>query len=182
MHREDGRLRVRTQGEEPDGFECDLLEMFGELLSGVTVNSFKPFPVVSHRPRITIDNLVVAREAWAYPAAELTWVSEDQEANRFLAARAWRTSEALPERVFYRTPNEDKPVLLDFGSVPLVNLFARAVRKAAEAPDSLINMAEMQPDVQESWLHDESGASYTAELRIVAVDPSVYQEGKVHSK
>ncbi|WP_225074937.1 lantibiotic dehydratase [Streptomyces sp. CoT10] len=182
VHQEDGRLRVRTRGGEPDGFECDLLEMFGELLSGVTVNSFKPFPVVSHRPRITIDNLVVAREAWAYPAAELTWVSEEQEADRFLAARAWRADERLPERVFYRTPNEDKPVLLDFGSVPLVNLFTRAVRKAVEVPDAAIGLAEMLPDVPESWLQDRSGAGYTAELRMVAVDPSVYQEGQGHSE
>ncbi len=170
VHREQGRLVVRCRSGD---FEAPLIEVFGELLSGVTVNSFSPFPAGTHRPRITIDHLVVARESWSYSAAQLIWVTEEREADRFLAARAWRDGAGVPERVFYRTAHEDKPLFLDFSSISLVNLFAKAVRKAADGPDGTVRVTEMLPEMHDTWLHDRSGVGYTSELRFLAVDPSV---------
>jgi hypothetical protein len=144
--------------------------MLGEVLSGVTVNSFKPFAPAAHRPRVTVDRLVIARESWAIEIQELAWAALPDEAERFRAARAFRAEKNLPERVFYRSPTEDKPTFLDFGSIPLVNLFARTVRGAAELPSAVFGLTEMLPDLTDTWLRDGSGQGYTAEIRMVALD------------
>jgi hypothetical protein len=169
VERTDDRLEVRTR----DGAQrFDLLEVVGELLSPVTVNGFQPLPPAAHRPRIAIDRLVLARESWTLDATDLRWASIKKESDRFLAARIWRAELGLPERAFYKVPVEDKPVFVDFTSLVLVNLFAKAVRRTAEARQTSFTISEMLPDVGQTWLTDGDGARYTAELRIVAVDPS----------
>ncbi|BCB89682.1 lantibiotic dehydratase [Phytohabitans suffuscus] len=169
VERTGGRLEVRTR----DGARrFDLLEVMGELLSPVTVNGFHPLPPAAHRPRVAIDRLVLARESWTLDAAGVRWASIKKEPDRFLAARAWRAELGLPERAFYKVPVEDKPVFVDFTSLVLVNLFAKAVRRTAEARQTSFTVSEMLPDVGQTWLTDGDGAGYTAELRIVAVDPA----------
>ncbi|MEO3772669.1 lantibiotic dehydratase [Micromonospora sp. B9E7] len=169
VERTDGRLAVRTR----DGVRrFDLLEVVGELLSAATVNGFKPLPPAAHRPRIAIDRLVLARESWTLDATDLRWASIKKEPDRFLAARAWRAELGLPERAFYKVPVEDKPVFVDFTSLVLVNLFAKAVRRTAEARQTTFTVSEMLPDVGQTWLTDGHGAGYTTEVRIVAVDPA----------
>ena len=167
--RTDGRLEVRTR----DGARrFDLLEVVGELLSAATVNGFKPLPPAAHRPRVVIDRLVLARESWTLDVTDLRWASIKKESDRFLAARVWRAELGLPERAFYKVPVEDKPVFVDFTSLVLVNLFAKAVRRTAEARQTSLTVSEMLPDVGQTWLTDGDGAGYTAEVRIVAVDPA----------
>lgn len=169
VERTDGRLEVRTR----DGARrFDLLEVVGELLSAATVNGFKPLPPAAHRPRVTIDRLVLARESWTLDATDLRWASIKKESDRFLAARVWRAELGVPERAFYKVPVEDKPVFVDFTSLVLVNLFAKAVRRTAEARETSFTVSEMLPDVSQTWLTDGDGAGYTAEVRIVAVDPA----------
>ncbi|NES30188.1 lantibiotic dehydratase [Micromonospora terminaliae] len=169
VERSDGRLEVRTR----DGARrFDLLEVVGELLSAATVNGFKPLPPAAHRPRVTIDRLVLARESWTLDATDLRWASIKKEPDRFLAARAWRAELGLPERGFYKVPVEDKPVFVDFTSLVLVNLFAKAVRRTAEARQTTFTISEMLPDISQTWLTDGDGAGYTAEVRVVAVDPA----------
>jgi len=173
VERADGRLGVRTR----DGARrFDLLEVVGELLSAATVNGFKPLPPAAHRPRIAIDRLVLARESWTLDATDLRWAYLKKEPDRFLAARAWRAGLGLPERAFYKVPVEDKPVFVDFTSLVLVNLFAKAVRRTAEAQQTTFTVSEMLPDVGQTWLTDGDGAGYTAEVRIVAVDPAAGPE------
>ncbi|MEV7327465.1 lantibiotic dehydratase [Micromonospora sp. NPDC093244] len=170
----DGRLEVRTR----DGARhFDLLEVVGELLSAAIVNGFKPLPPAAHRPRIAIDRLVLARESWTVDAADLRWASIKKEPDRFLAARAWRAELGLPERAFYKVPVEDKPVFVDFTSLVLVNLFAKAVRRTAEARQTTFTVSEMLPDLDQTWLTDADGAGYTAEVRVVAVDPAAGTAG-----
>lgn len=169
VERTDNRLVVRTR----DGARrFDLLEVVGELLSAATVNGFRPLPLAAYRPRVTIDRLVLARESWTVDATDVRWAWIKQEAGRFLAARAWRAELGLPERAFYKVPVEDKPVFVDFTSLVLVNLFAKAVRRTAEAPRTSFTISEMLPDVGQTWLIDGNGAGYTAEVRVVAVDPA----------
>jgi hypothetical protein len=153
-------------------FEADLLEMLGELLSAVAVNAFKPVAAAPHRPRITVDRLVLSREAWMFTATEVDWaVSSIAEPERFLAARAWQAEHGIPDRAFYKSPTEDKPIFVDFRSITLVNMLAKVVRTAAAEPGAAVTLTEMMPGPQETWFRDDSGAGYTAELRIVAVDP-----------
>lgn len=169
VYEEQGRLVVRDRA---GSFEAPLLEMLSESLSTVSVNSFKPFASRAHRPRITVDRLVMAREAWSFRAADLTWATLKKEPARYLGARAWRAEHGLPERAFYKSPLEDKPVFVDFTSLALVNMFAKVVRQAADGDrDAVIGLTEMLPDTDGTWLGDHEGERYTAELRVIALDP-----------
>ncbi|OKI01924.1 hypothetical protein A6A06_12400 [Streptomyces sp. CB02923] len=166
---EEGRLVVR---DGAGTFRSPLLEVLSEPLSGVSVNSFAPFPPDRHRPRVTVDRLVMARESWTFPVADLPWTALRDEPERYLGARAWRGAQSLPERLFYTSPAEDKPMCVDFTSLALVNLFATAVRRAAEQDaEAVIKLTETLPDDDQTWLTDAAGERYTAELRVIAVDP-----------
>ncbi|MFH8753576.1 lantibiotic dehydratase [Streptomyces rimosus] len=159
-------------------FRAPLLEVLSEPLAGVIINSFRPLPAVRHRGRITVDRLVVARETWTLPVAELTWATLRNEPERFLAARSWRADNALPDRLFAKTPGETKPVFLDLTSIPLVNLFARAARRTLQdSPEATITLTEVLPDTDQTWLTDHAGERYASELRIIAVDPLLGREG-----
>ncbi|UNO43342.1 lantibiotic dehydratase [Streptomyces sp. MST-110588] len=165
----EGRLVVR---DGAGTFRAPLLEVLSEPLSGVAVNSFAPFAPARHRPRVTVDRLVLARESWSFPVADLSWTALRDEPERYLGARAWRGARALPDRLFYTSPAEDKPMYADFTSPALVNLFATAVRRAAvRDADAVITLTETLPDADETWLTDAAGERYTAELRVIAVDP-----------
>lgn len=103
------------------------------------------------------------------PATDVAWAGTRDEARRFAGARRWRTAVGLPEQVFLRVPVERKPIALDFRSLPLVNVAAKAIRRAAEVPDSSVTLTEMLPDTDELWLTDGEGRRYTAELRLLTL-------------
>ncbi|MER7672494.1 lantibiotic dehydratase [Kitasatospora sp. NPDC096128] len=162
------RLVVRVRGQER-GF--DLLEVIGELLTASVANAFRPLRTAPHRPRITLDRLVLCRESWTVDPAEAEWASRKDEGERFAAARAWAARYGVPERVFVKLPVELKPVLVDFGSLPLVNLLAKGIRRTVEeAPGATVTLTEAMPDNGGCWLPDARGRRYTSELRMVAVD------------
>ncbi|MET7869462.1 lantibiotic dehydratase [Streptomyces cyaneofuscatus] len=169
VHAVGGSLAVRSRSGD---FEADLLEMLGELLSAVAVNAFRPVAAAPHRPRITVDRLVLSREAWMFAAADADWAMQSMaEPERFMAARAWQAEHGVPNRVFYKSPTEDKPIFVDFRSITLVNMLAKVIRTAAAKPGAAVTLTEMLPDLEQTWFRDRSGAGHTAELRIVAVDP-----------
>jgi hypothetical protein len=166
VYADHGRLMVRSLRGP---FTASLLEVLSEALSGGVTNAFRPIGRGPHTPRVCIDRLVVARESWNLPAAEATWAFRKPEANRFAAARAWRAAHGLPERAFYGVPVEEKPSFVDFTSLPLVNLLAKAIRRSAEVQGSL-TLTEMLPDLSQLWLPDHDGARYTSEFRMCVVD------------
>src|SRR6185436_2379077 len=55
------------------GKRYPLLELLGEVLASTVLNGFHPLPPMAHRPRVTIDRLVMCREAWTFPVAEVRW-------------------------------------------------------------------------------------------------------------
>jgi hypothetical protein len=168
VHRRAGSLLVRSQ---PDGGEFDLIEVLGEQLSNAVVNAFRLTPPAEHRPRISIGGLVVQRESWTFDTRQLTWTHPGNRAERFRQAQAWRTSDQLPVRAFYRAGGEPKPIFVDFRSPSLVELLARAVRRTASGPrPEQFSLTEMLPDADQCWLVDAQGGRYTAELRLVAVN------------
>ncbi|GAA2207634.1 lantibiotic dehydratase [Nonomuraea monospora] len=168
VHERDGTAVVRAGR---DGREFPLLEVMGEYLSGIATNAFAPVAGGGHRPRVTVDRLVISRERWAFPVAGLAWAFRKDPAARFVEARRWRAAHRLPERAFYRVETEDKPIFVDFGSTVLVSLLAQCVRCCAgESPDADLTLSEMLPGLGECWLADAAGGRYTAELRLVAVD------------
>ncbi|HEY2576194.1 MAG TPA: lantibiotic dehydratase [Streptosporangiaceae bacterium] len=169
VRRRDGALRVVSA---ESGAEYDLLEILGEVLITAAVNSFRPFAAAPHRPRITIDRLVVSRESWAFGAADTKWAFVKDEAARYAAARSWRASHGLPERMFAVLPVERKPIAVNFTSLPLVNILAKEIRRTAEAGAPTFSVSEMLPDLGEMWLPDHDGRKYASEFRLVAVDES----------
>ncbi|MFE7497550.1 lantibiotic dehydratase [Streptomyces albidoflavus] len=167
VERRDGRLRV---SDLSGGFDADLIEVLGELLSMVTVDAFGVVPPLPHHPRITVDNLVVARETWRIPIAETGLAQGGDDAARFLAYQRFANCLGLPRRVFARVSGERKPVYVDRRSPLLITSFLHMVRRAAERPDAELAVTEMLPDQEHLWLPDAAGEFYTSEFRLVAVD------------
>jgi lantibiotic biosynthesis dehydratase-like protein len=165
--RRSGPDLVVTTGE----LRLDLMEVLGEYLSAAVMSAFSPVATTHHRPRILVDDLVLSREAWHRPAAELDWTGVVDRAERYRRATAWRVAEGLPVRAFYRVVVENKPLYVDFASPVLVDLFASTIRRATDDdPDAWIWLSELLPELDEQWVHDANGAAYSAELRVVAVD------------
>lgn len=153
------------------GERFDVMEPFSEMLMDAVIDAFAMFGEAEHAPRVTFDRLVVGRETWRFPARELLFSLEKDEARRFAGARAWRRRHALPQRIFVKSPYEQKPFFVDFDSPAYVTLLAKAVRRTREADgDERLVVTEMLPDVEQLWLTDADRRRYTAELRLAAVD------------
>ncbi|WP_326556943.1 non-ribosomal peptide synthetase [Micromonospora sp. NBC_01796] len=165
----DGTLTVRTR----DGkYALPLTEVVGEALMLQLIQRFDLLPPADHRPRITVDRVVIARENWRFAAAGLDFARTADEAERFREVRRWQRDRGLPRYVFVKTPVEKKPFFLDFASLASVDGFARAVRRTVEGagPDASLRLSEMLPTPEQLWLTDPTGGRRTAEFRLVAVD------------
>jgi len=169
-------MTVTRRGEDlvvqlaPSGTELDFFEVMGDELIEVVVNSFQPAAPAAHRPRITIDRLVLSRERWTFQVADSAWAFAKDEQERYYLARRWRQEHQLPERVFYRVPVEVKPTAADFRSIVLVNLFAKHIRQTRAAGHADYSVTEMLPDLDQLWLTDRQGRRYSSELRMIAYD------------
>lgn len=152
------------------GVELDFFEVIGKLMSGAVVNAFQPLAPAAHRPRVTIDRLVLSREQWTIGVKDSEWAFVKDEKRRYYEARRWRAKYGLPERVFFRVPVEGKPKAASFRSIALVNILAKLVRQTMEAGFEEYDVSEMLPDVDQLWLSDSAGRRYSSELRFVALD------------
>jgi hypothetical protein len=179
-------MTVIRRGEDlvvqlaPSGTELDFFEVIADEMSGVVTEAFRPTAPAAHRPaapnasahrpRITIDRLVLSREQWTFPVADAGWAFAKEERERYYLARCWRREHGLPERVFYRVPVELKPTAADFRSIVLVNLLAKHIRQTHAAGHQEFTVTEMLPDLDQLWLTDRHGQHYSSELRIIAYD------------
>ena len=158
----------------PDGAEFDVLDLFAEAIKALMLRHFDLFPLAEHRPRITVDDVVVAREGWWMPVAELDFADQSDAATRFVMARVWARARGLPRRVFVKSPTETKPFYVDFASPVFVDILAGAARRAVRnAPDDApvnIKIVEMLPDPDQAWLTDSAGERYTSEFRFALCD------------
>lgn len=167
-----GELIVQLRGEQlcvrtRDGRHTfDIIEFLDQLLVEATLGQFRMLPPVPHGARVTIDDVVVSRERWRFAPADVAFAAATDAAERFVGARAFARDHGLPRCVFYKVPEEPKPLYLDFTSPMYVESFARVARGA-----SRIDISEMLPAVEACWLADAEGNRYTSELRIAAVDP-----------
>lgn len=159
----DGRIEVRTR----DGaHRFDLIAFVEHHLVAESHAAFTVAGRAPHTPRVTVDGVVFARETWQLTRGELAFVDLASPIERFVAARRWARTMALPRRVFLKVPGEVKPVFIDLESSVLVDHLARMARNV-----SSITISEMLPDVEHTWLIDHEHRTYTSELRVVAVDP-----------
>ncbi len=162
-------LLVRPEGGDlvagpAGGWALPAREFFGEFLSAIAVNHFQlPGP----GPRVTVDDLVIRRAGWAYPADGLPPGVVHQRGYRpdVLADRL--RADGLPRHLFARIPGEPKPFYVDLSAPALVTNLARAWRRTTVGP---VLLQEMLPDPDGLWLHDAAGQRYTTEFRMVAVD------------
>ncbi|HVR07834.1 MAG TPA: lantibiotic dehydratase [Thermoanaerobaculia bacterium] len=164
-----GHLEVCTR----DGrLRAEILDFLGDLLTVRLTSQFSLLAPRPHTPRITVDRMVVARESWRIPAAQLDFAQRHEGSERFLAVRGWARRLNLPRTVFVQVPVEDKPFYVDFDSPVFVDLFTRAVQhtRRAALDDPEIRLTEMYPDLSKLWLPDAQGRRFTSELRLMAVD------------
>lgn len=150
----------------------DPADLFGLFLVQECSSLLAAFlPAAPHQPRVTVDDVVVARERWSFAAAELDFVAIQEAATRFLACRRWARAHGLPRFCFYRVATERKPCYLDLDSAISGDVFARFVRAALEtSPAATVTVSEMVPRLDQTWLCDSAGERYTCELRLVALE------------
>jgi len=85
--------------------------------------------------------------------------------------REWVAQLGVPRRVFCSASVEMKPIYVDFTSIPLTNKLATVIRRMArDRPGGDLVISEMIPDIEDSWLVDADGHTYTAELRMVVTE------------
>ena len=145
--------------------EFDALELFGQpLCERLHELIAQRLPTISHAPRVTIDDLIVARETWHTAAAGMSFLEEPDRARRFAAVRRWARAHRMPRCVFFKSPAEPKPCYLDFASRLYVDIFVRMMKRVDG--DTPVRLVEMVPDVHGTWLTDADGHRYTCELRI----------------
>lgn len=152
------------------GRAARVLEYLGEFLTAVVVNLFTLRPRSPHLPRVLIDDVVVCRESWTFPAAEIPLPSSRPSDYSYQCLRDWARQRGLPRRVFVHVPGEPKPVYADFAAPALLDNLARMIRPLADHPVSFI---EMLPGPESLWLTDDRGRPHTTEFRVVAVRSAV---------
>ncbi|WP_053914365.1 lantibiotic dehydratase [Streptomyces sp. TP-A0875] len=162
-----GDLVVRL----PDGAVFPVTDVFSHVLTTLSMDLFRLLPQGDHTPRVTIDRMTVARETWRLPAAGAAFADDKDEARRFVRARRWRARLGLPRYVFVVSPSESRPFYVDFDSPVYVTILAKALRRLARRdPRGTVTFTEMLPTPEQTWLRDDAGRRYTAELRFVAFD------------
>jgi hypothetical protein len=157
----DGLLGVRSR----DGrFAFEVVAFYEQRIMYESVTHFSLLPAAEHRPRVAIDQLVIARESWRM-TPPFAFAEREELCDRFEGALRWARDHRMPRQVFARVPHETKPFYVDFHSPILVEMLARQLRKA-----EWVSVTEMLPSLSESWLSDAAGNYYTSELRMIAVD------------
>lgn len=144
--------------------EAPLLHVLERRIKLRAANEFSPLAWSAHRPRVWVDGLVVAREAWRLDA--LQFAGGGDEKSRYRLACAAARGLGLPRFVFARSPRETIPIFVDFASPALVELLCRQARGAPS-----VIVTEMLPGPDALWLEDAEGRRYVSELRMVAVAP-----------
>jgi hypothetical protein len=165
----------RLVATAPDGRSWPLMEMFTGLLSVSAVDGFKLLGAAAHTPRITVDRLVVAREAWRTTVDGTGLATPTTDEGRYLAARKWRAAQGMPERVFVKLAGEIKPTYVDFASPLYVQSLASMMRAARQdgRGDMAVTVSEMLPGPEHAWVPDAEGRRYLSELRMQITDDAL---------
>jgi hypothetical protein len=142
----------------------DLMQLFERRLKMLAATNFSLGDGRPDGPRRTLGGLVVQRAHWRFDREALAFL--DDAEGRAERVKNFCATHGLPQRVFVRSPEEVKPVYVDWSAPVLVEMLARLSRQAP-----WLSFAEMLPGPDELWLRDAAGATYVCELRCIAVDP-----------
>lgn len=116
-----------------------------------------------HTPRLRLPGVVLQRERWRLPRAELfpgSHTGDSPELLRDYRAAARRFG--IPRYVFARVAGDRKPILVDAGNWFLLQLLYHHVPPGGE-----VVLTEMLPGPDQLWLRGAAGR-FCAELRMVA--------------
>lgn len=118
--------------------------------------------LAAHRHcRIRFGRIVLKRRSWTIPGGSFPDADlPGESAPAFAAWRGWARRTGLPRHVFAKSPEETKPVFVDFDNPLAVDLLAKLARQGA-----WMRLSEMSPGPQGLWLCDDRGR-YTCEMRI----------------
>lgn len=155
LHDPDGALLLHPQLRRGPGFDP---------LAPLTLPAVEHHHLLlgGHTPRLTIGGVVHQRERWQ--TASLPWDTSLSGFALMRAAHEWRNRSGMPAYVYYRVPEEPKPLLLDFTSRHLVEVFHRHAARTLGP----VTLTEMLPGPSGLWLRSPAGR-HTFELRIFAV-------------
>lgn len=162
VFQENEQLRVRTRDNR---WNFSIIEVLENYFVAETSGAFSFLPRLGHRPRVTIDKLVVGRETWVFKPEELAFRDLPRGAELFAAARQWARSFQLPSRVFVKIPEEAKPMYIDLESPVYIEILSRLATTA-----SSLTVSEMLPDIGDAWLMDADGRPHVSELRFATID------------
>jgi len=150
----------------------DLTTLFERRVKMIAASHFSLHDGAASGPRRTLGGVVVQRAHWRFEQSTLALLEPpDQRAERVAAFVA---AHRLPRRVFVRSPDEVKPVYVDFQAPVLVEMLARLARQSP-----WLSFSEMLPGPDGLWLTDAAGARYVCELRCIAVDPVPFDASRV---
>ncbi|MFE7765873.1 lantibiotic dehydratase [Streptomyces sp. NPDC057438] len=158
-----GRLRLKAPFAGGPGIRHDPLAVFAfpRHFGGIGLN----LDDLRHVPRIRCGRVVLRRESWRVPAAQLAaWSPLERplsaDAAAFLGAERLQRSLGLPDRCFVKIPGEPKPIYVDWRAPLLV----RQLFRLAKSATGTLEFSEMLPGPGELWL-DVAGHRHTSELR-----------------
>lgn len=154
----------------PDGRTYPLIAVLGEYVGYMAANRFQVLPEAPHSPRVTIDRLVIARETWRIPAAELISLTAVPESEAYRGLCEIATAHGIARHTFWRAAPGTKPIYLDLKSPVLGALLVRELRRVARSGEATVTFVEMYPGPDQLWLTDAAGRRYTSELRITIAD------------
>lgn len=159
----DQRLRLMAPPAGGPSIRQDPLSPFAfpRRLGGLNINARDHVRV----PRIRCGRVVLQRQLWRLPVAELRGVDPSGrpcggDAAEYLAASRARIRWGLPRYAFAKLGHEPKPLFVDFESPLLVRQLCRMARAAAGP----VEFSEMLPGPDSLWL-ERCGARHTCEIR-----------------
>lgn len=168
------RIRGRVHVIEVTTDRAFPVQLLFETFGGHAMrDSFSLLGPRTHRPRMNIDQLVIAREAWTLPFDELRPVLAASGLDRARWARRVQLARRMPRWLFATLASERKPFLIDLENPYSMDSFWRMVRASeSESPGAAeaVHLTEMLPAPGDCWLTDRGGSRYTSELRLVIVD------------
>jgi hypothetical protein len=155
---------ARLNGSDPHAL---VIQQFSFLLG--RPNLLRPLPRFSeesetwhHLPRLTLDDFLVNPERWT-PGQELVdALRASRSSERYLAWRRYVREAGIPDLVYIRAGGAEEPFLLCSDSALAVDLLGRRLHKHGGP----LLIQEAWPSPRNSWLQDEHGFHYAAELAL----------------
>ncbi len=162
VSRVDGNLVVHTLDDQ---HRFDVIAFYEYTFGHAIGSRFGIVGSAKHRPRVRIDNLVVARESWTFDVTELPFAQLPRGPEQFASLSRWRLEHKLPRWVFAKASNERKPTFVDMHSPIIAEILCNQLRKS-----ETVTFSEMLPSLDQAWLRDRDDNRYVSELRTVVVD------------